>query len=186
MVLQHNFKTRHRDRNESWFLREMCKDLKDYLLSLSLDEGYESVLYHVGGVDGGETSEIFAQEFPFLNIVAIDDWSQAPNLELEFDDRLKFYQNIVKFEGKSQDFEQEIVLPSIVYIDGCREEQCITDDLYFWLNKMNSGSVLSGYNLSFKKYNKPALLPKFKRALLNGIGNKPHKTYLDGSWYYIL
>jgi hypothetical protein len=186
MILSHPYKARHRDRNESWFLRQMCKDLKDYLLSVSLDDGYSAILYHVGGIASGETSEIFAQEFPFLEIICIDDWEQYPNLEFEFDERLKFYANITKLKGKSTDFENEIFTPSMIYIDGCKNEECIKNDLHFWLNHIDYGVVLSGYNLSFKLYKKPKDLPKVKKVILSGIRSKPHKKYLDGSWYFIL
>ncbi len=186
MLFTNQYKSRHRDRNESWYLREMCKDLKDYLLSLSLEEGYQPIMYHVGGIASGETSEIFAQEFPFLEIICIDNWNEYPNLESEFDDRLKFYTNISKFKGKSVDFIEDIVTPTMIYIDGCRNEQCVADDLNFWFNFVRSGIVLSGYNLSFKLYNKPATLPKIKRVILDVIGEAPHKKYLDGSWYFII
>lgn len=184
MIFESKYKNIIRDRNTEWFLRQMCKEVKDYLLSLSFDANYTNTLYHVNGVQNGETSEILAQEFPFLNIYCIDNWKTNPDLERHFDDRTKFYSNIFKLHGKAEDFKSEISSPIMVYIDYCEEDYCVLDDLMFWLPIMNNGSIVSGHHLSYKQYDKPKKLHDAKKSIIKGINEYPDKVYLDGSWLY--
>lgn len=185
MVFQQTYTIINRDRNQSWFLRQMCKEMKDYLLSLSFDETYNNVLYHVGNILNGETSEILGQEFPFLEVRCIDVWTDD-KLQFEFDERIKFYSNIVKWAGLQTEYENEIVSPAMVYIDSCKEENCMLEDLKFWLPKMTYGAILSGYNLSYHQHENPKKLAQLKKSIIKGIGQYPHKVYLDGSWYRVL
>lgn len=186
MIFNENYTVLSRDRNQSWFLREMCRNLKDYLLSLSFDESYNNVLYHVGDIFNGETSEILAQELPFLEIRCIDEWLQKPSYEFEFDERTKFYSNIVKWKGTQESFANDIISPAMVYIDSCKEDYCILEDLKFWLPKMATGSILGGYHLSYRQYETPKKMAQLKKSLIMGLGEYPHKVYLDGSWYRLL
>ncbi len=164
----------------------MCKEIKDYLLSLSFDANYSNALYHVNGVQNGETSEILAQEFPFLNVYCIDNWKFNPELESYFDDRTKFYPNLFKMYGKAETLEEKIITPIMVYIDYCEEDNCILDDLMFWLPRMKKGSIISGHHLSYKQYDKPKKLHDSKKSIIKGINQYPEKVYLDGSWLYTI
>lgn len=185
MIFEQKYTTIKRDRNQSWFLRQMCKEIKDYLFSLSFDESYSNVLYHVGNIQNGETSEILSQEFPFLEVRCIDIWPDV-KIEMEFDERTKFYNNIIKWKGNKEQYEQDIFSPSMVYIDSCDNDCYILEDLKFWLPKMNYGSILSGYNLSYQHHDTPRKVAQLKKSIIKGIGEYPHKVYLDGSWYRIL
>lgn len=185
MVFPQQYTVINRDRNQSWFLRQMCKELKDYLLSLSFDESYNNVLYHIGNLQNGETSEILGQELPFLEVRCIDVWGNAKQ-EAEFDERIKFYNNIVKWKGFQEQYDDQIFSPSMVYIDSCSEDYCVLDDLKFWLPRMTYGAVLSGYNLSYRQHESPKKLAQLKKSIIRGIGEYPHKVYLDGSWYRVL
>lgn len=185
MTFQINYTVINRDRNHSWFLRQMCKELKDYLLSLSFDESYDNVLYHIGDIKNGETTEILAQEFPFLQVRCIDYWPDLKHEE-EFNERTKFYNNIIKWKGSYEQYKNKILPPAMIYLDYCNEEHCILNHLKFWLPRMNYGSVLSGYNLSYKQHENPKKLFQIKKSIIRGIGEFPHKVYLDGSWYRIL
>ena len=186
MIFETKYRNVFRDRNSEWFLRQMCKEIKDYTLSLSFDANYTNTLYHVNGVQNGETSEILAQEFPFLNVYCIDDWKLYPELEREFEDRTKFYPNLFKMYGKAEDFADTIASPIMVYIDNCKGDDCILDDLMFWLPRMNNGSIISGHHLSYKQYDKPKKLHNAKKAIIRGINEHPQRVYLDGSWLYKL
>lgn len=186
MILNHNFKYDFRGKIHGWTLRTMCRDLKEYLLSLSFDESYNNTLYHVSGVDG-ETTEIFAQEFPFLNIYSIDNrWGNDKIMESDFEERTKFYPNIFKLDGGVEKNSPEIFSPSTVFLDSCRDEKCLIDELNFWLPKMKTGSIISGNHLYFKHYNDHKKLFRMKTVIFDAIGDNPHKIYPDGSWYRIL
>jgi hypothetical protein len=186
MVLNHNFKYDFRGKIHGWTLRTMCRDLKEYLLSLSFDESYNNILCHVSGVDG-ETSEIFAQEFPFLNIYSIDeDWGKNKQIERNFEERTKFYPNIFKLDGSLQENSGETFSPSITFLDSCKDEKCLIEELNYWLPRMRKGSIISGNHLYFKHYDNHKKLFKMKSTIFDAIGDNPHKIYPDGSWYRIL
>lgn len=186
MIFNHNYSTILRDRNQSWFLREMCRDLKDYLLTLSYDDEYTNTLYHIDGVLNGETTEILTQEFPFLNITCIDDWTAKTELEMEFENRSKYYPNMSRWNGEQNAFTNDIQTPCMVYLDNCGDEEEIVKNLKFWLPRMSEGSVISGHCLRYDSFRRPNSMTKVKGAIIKGIGDFPNKTYLDGSWYYCL
>ena len=71
MTFPLNYTIINRDRNHSWFLRQMCKELKDYLFSLYFDESYTNVLYHIGDIKNGETSEILAEMTNRTGVIAM-------------------------------------------------------------------------------------------------------------------
>jgi hypothetical protein len=142
----------------------MCKDLKDYLLSVSFDSAYSPVVYLLGEMGVGEVAEILAQEFPFLKIHCLSEWvGEDAKYENEFDERVKFYDNIIKDKGKIEEFIDEIYSPAMVYIASCNDASCLQQDLDFgnqgcgkvrlWQGGIMLGSIIEtiNYFLRFRR-----------------------------------
>lgn len=182
MISYSNLYPRHRDNHQSWFLRKMCREIKDYLLGLSLDDNYSSIIYNTGAFNG-ETSEILAQEFPFLNVYCIDDWT-AEN-QYAFDERSKFYNNLYRMDGDLELLQDQIENPVLVYIENCGNPECIDQQLNFWLSRMERGAIIGGNSLLRRKFTKQRDYFNFKKTLVQKIGH-PHIQYADGSWIYYI
>ena len=184
--MKNKLKTVMRDINGAWHLREMCKDIKDYLYNLSENP----IIVEIGSYMG-ESTEIFAQEFPFATIYAIDPWingyddndetSRADMIDVEnqFDMRTKYYKNIIKIKDFSLNvdvFSDDI---SMIYIDGSHKYEDVKADILYWRNKIKVGGIISGHD--YELNNKHNHISGIKRAVdeeLSGFD----KIYKDTSW----
>jgi hypothetical protein len=187
MVFNHNYKSLKKDIYAAWWLRQMCKDLKDYLLSVSFDSAYSPVVYLIGEMGVGEVAEILAQEFPFLKIHCLSEWvGEDAKYENEFDERVKFYDNIIKDKGKIEEFIDEIYSPAMVYIASCNDASCLQQDLDFWKPGLRKGAIMAGGHYAWKHYRNHKLFFEVQKVVINTFYSEPDKKYTDGSWYKII
>jgi hypothetical protein len=163
-------------------LINFCKEIKSII-------GESPTIVELGSYMG-ESSAIFANEFPKGKILCIDSWeggfddtdsaSHANYYEVEnqFDLRLKLYDNIEKLKGYSTDFKIEC---DMVYIDACHKYECVINDIKHW--KPLTKKVISGHDYNTDEFIKVhPHIAGVKRAI-NEILGSPDKNYGDGSWY---
>jgi len=180
--MKHLLKTVMRPKDSEVELRKFCNDLKEIL-------GDSPTIVELGSYMG-ESSSIFAEEFPNGNIICIDSWeggfdnadscSRADYVDVEnqFDIRLSQHKNIKKIKGYSTDFSIEC---DMVYIDACHKYECVVNDINHW--KPLAKKIISGHDYNtdtFILWNPH--IAGVKKAV-NELLNKPDKTYGDGSWY---
>lgn len=173
-----------RDINGSWHLRLLCRDVKDYLYELNPNP----ILVEIGSYEG-ESTEIFAQEFPFATIYAIDPWvngydnldptSNADMIKVEqnFDKRIKYYENIIKIK----DFSTNVIIENVdmIYIDGNHQYEFVKNDIIHWSKYLKDNGIYSGHD--YYENDKYPHVAGVKKAILEMLG-KPNKIYADGSW----
>jgi hypothetical protein len=142
----------------------------------------------------GESSLIFAQEFPNGKIICVDTWegnydetdscSKADYIDVEeqFDLRLNMVNNITKIKGLSTSVEIEC---DLVYVDACHKYECVKEDIKHWTPLTKK--IISGHdyctNDEFLK-----LHPHISgvKLAIDEMINKPDKTFDDMSWVKIL
>ena len=166
-------------------LRKFCKDLKEVI-------GENPIIVELGSYMG-ESSVIFAEEFPNGKIICIDSWeggfdnsdsaSHADYVDVEnqFNLRLEKYNNIEKIKGYSTDFSIDC---DLVYIDACHKYECVINDIKHWLPLTKK--VISGHDYNTDDFIR--LHPHIAgvKVAINELLTQPDKTYGDGSWYKIL
>jgi hypothetical protein len=163
-------------------LRLFCNDIKEIL-------GEFPTIVELGSYMG-ESSLIFAQEFPKGKIICIDSWeggydnqdsaSRANYIDVEeqFDLRLKLVDNIQKIKGYSTDYSIEC---DMVYIDACHKYECVIEDIKHWLPLTKK--IISGHDYNTDEFiKKHPHIAGVKIAVNEQLG-KPNKTYEDGSWF---
>lgn len=176
-----------RTAQNSWDLRVMCRELRQYLI-----DSKATLLVEVGAY-AGESSEIFAQEFPFMEIQCIDPWQQGYDpadvtssadmgaVESDFTLRTLYLSNLKKLKGISEDFPQ--LEPFIVYIDGNHQYEAVKADIKFWLARLKPGGIIAGHDYWSDEFLKTTPhVAGVKRAIHELLG-VPDRTYGDGSWY---
>jgi hypothetical protein len=175
-------KTIMRDFDSEKELRLFCNDIKEIL-------GESPTIVELGSYMG-ESSLIFAQEFPKGKIICIDSWeggydnrdsaSMADYIDVEeqFDLRLSSVNNITKLKGYSTDFTIEC---DMVYIDACHKYECVMNDIKHW-NPLTK-KVISGHDYNTDEF--IVVHPHIagvKMAINESLGT-PDKTFGDGSWF---
>lgn len=165
-------------------LRRFCNDVKEIL-------GESPTIVELGSYMG-ESSVIFAQEFPKGKIICIDSWeggfdntdscSRANYIDVEsqFDFRLSLYDNIEKIKGFSTDYKIEC---DMVYIDACHKYECVVNDILHW--RPFTKKIISGHDYNTEEFIKKHPHIAGVKLAVNEILNQPDKTYGDGSWYKI-
>lgn len=188
MRFNHTYPFTREDIYMSWWTREMCRDLKDYLLSLSFDGSYSPVVYFVGDVGDGKRAEVIAQELPFFAVHTISQWNEKNGQAVEnmFDERVKFYNNIIKDKGTPQEYLDEIYSPAMVFIDSCKEPSCLQEDFNFWLPRMRHGAIVAGNHYLLKTFKNHKVAFETRKVIVDTFLDEPHKVYPDGGWYRIL
>jgi hypothetical protein len=178
-------KTVMRPKDSEIELRKFCKDLKEVI-------GENPIIVELGSYMG-ESSVIFAEEFPNGKIICIDSWeggfdnsdsaSHADYVDVEnqFNLRLEKYNNIEKIKGYSTDFSIDC---DLVYIDACHKYECVINDIKHWLPLTKK--VISGHDYNTDDFIR--LHPHIAgvKVAINELLTQPDKTYGDGSWYKIL
>lgn len=178
-----------RPMNLAWHLRTMCKDIKDRLYELSKNP----TIVEIGSYEG-ESTEIFAQEFPFATIYAIDPWINGYddndptskvnmiNVENQFDMRTKYYKNIIKIKDFSLNVNTVDEI-DMVYIDGSHKYEDVKADILYWKSKMKVGGIISGHD--YYLTNTPKHVEGVKQAIIELLITID-KSYEDGSWLKLL
>ena len=178
-------KTVMRPKDSEIELRKFCNDLKSVI-------GENPTIVELGSYMG-ESSVIFAEEFPKGKIICIDSWeggfdnsdsaSHADYVDVEnqFNLRLEKYNNIEKIKGYSTDFSIDC---DLVYIDACHKYECVINDIKHWLPLTKK--VISGHDYNTDDFIR--LHPHIAgvKVAINELLTQPDKTYGDGSWYKIL
>lgn len=166
-------------------LRKFCNDLKEIV-------GESPTIVELGSYMG-ESSLIFAQEFPNGKIICIDSWeggfddkdsashANYSDVEEQFDLRMSMVTNMEKIKGYSTDFSIEC---DVVYIDACHKYECVVDDINHW--KPLTKKVISGHDYNTDEFIK--LHPHIAgvKIAVNELLTSPDKTYGDGTWYKLI
>lgn len=179
------FTMRPKDSHLEFGLRQLCNELKPIL-------GDKPTIVELGSYMG-ESSLIFAEEFPGGIIYCIDSWEGGfddsdscssvnyLDVESQFDLRASSVNNIKKIKSLSTD---NSIICDMVYIDACHKYECVKQDIEFWLPITKK--VISGHDYydseEFLKYHPH--VAGVKRAILDSLGT-PDKLFIDGSWYKI-
>ena len=183
-----------RNKEGSWYLREMCRDLKPILQKFE-----EPIIHEIGSYEG-ESAEIFAQEFPFAKIICIDPWKSGYD---DLDDtshhdfnqvfknflfRINYLKNVDFSPTDYKDYcSFNTILPNMVYIDGLHSYEGVKSDIELSLSVLKPGCIISGHDyytdIEILKIHKHIV--GVKQAVDEMLG-QPDKTYKDGSWYKII
>jgi len=163
-------------------LRELCNDVRPIL-------GDRPTIVELGSYMG-ESSVIFAEEFPNGQIICIDSWESGYDdddpcsredyidVEHQFNIRMSQHKNIHKIKGYSTDFN---ILSDMVYIDACHRYECVINDINHW--KPLTKKILSGHDYNTEEFIRINPHIAGVKKAVNELLNKPDKYYIDGSWY---
>lgn len=190
-----------RNKEGSWYLREMCRDLRPIL------QKFESPIIHEIGSYEGESAEIFAQEFPFATIICIDPWKSGYDdlddtshhdfnkVYYNFKERVSYLNNVIDFTGDYKTFIHSTNIlngiskrfPKMVYIDGLHSYEGVKSDIELSLKVLKPGCIISGHDY----YTDPEILKIHKHVVgvkqaVDEMLGQPDKTYKDGSWCKII
>jgi len=167
-------------------IKNMCSDIRKHV-------GDRPKIVELGSYMG-ESSLIFAKEFPDGQIICIDSWegnfdpldsaSHADYIDVEnqFNLRMSLVNNIKKIKGYSTDFGFDC---DVIYIDACHKYECVINDIKHW--KPFVKKIISGHDYydddNFLKQHPHVSGVKIAVNEMLGI---PDKIYGDGSWIKIL
>ena len=166
-------------------LRKLCQDLKSVL-------GESPTIVELGSYMG-ESSVIFAQEFPNGTIICIDSWeggfddadsasyADYVDVEEQFDLRASLYGNIRKIKGHTTDYSIEC---DMVYIDACHKYECVKNDIIHWGPLVKK--VISGHDYQTDEFVNVHRHIAGVRVAVNEMLGKPDNSYGDGSWYKLI
>jgi hypothetical protein len=166
-------------------LKLFCQDVKKIV-------GESPTIVEIGSFMG-ESSLIFAEEFPKGKIICIDPWvggydekdgashANFEDVEEQFDLRMNLVNNIEKIKGYSTDHKIEC---DLVYIDACHKYECVVEDIKHWIPLTKK--IISGHDyvndIQAKRYPHIADV----RVAVNEVLGNPDKIYGDGSWWKML
>jgi len=167
-------------------LRRFCKEVREII-------GDSPTIVELGSYMG-ESSLIFAEEFPNGKIICVDSWEGGfddsdtcsnvdySDVEQQFDLRMSMVDNITKIKGLSTNVGIEC---DLVYIDACHKYECVKNDIIHWspLTK----KVISGHDYydDIEFCNQHPHIKGVKIAVEEMLG-LPDKKYNDGSWFKII
>lgn len=157
-------------------LVDLCKDLKSHF-------GDKEITIVEIGSYMGESSAIFAKQFPNAKVICIDPWkndydsndwassSDFNEIEAQFNLRMEMYPNIEKRKGYSIDFEIPF---DFIYIDGIHTYDGVTADILHWKPFVKEGGIIGGHD--YHPYWNGVV-----KAVDENLGT-PDKVYEDFSW----
>ncbi len=174
-----------RDENGLQGLRDLCNDIKNKIGKNNLS------IVEIGSYMG-ESTEVFAQEFSYGKVYAIDPFeggfdekdscsnADYKKVEEQFDLRTKKYDNIYKVKGYSTDYYIDC---DVVYLDGRHFYQGVKEDILHWLPQTKY--VICGHDFTTDEQ-VLEIHPHIKgvaEAVLEILGN-PDKVFSDTSWIH--
>jgi hypothetical protein len=124
-------------------LRDLCSYIKQNVDTIDK-------LVEIGSYMG-ESAVIFAEEFPYAQIICVDPWEQNYDnldpdsfsnyneIEQQFNLRAAKYPNIIKYKGYSTDLKIQMSC-DVVYIDGCHTYDCVKEDIAIW-DKLSTKAI---------------------------------------------
>lgn len=163
-------------------LRRLCKDVREII-------GDSPTIVELGSYMG-ESSLIFAEEFPNGKIYCIDSWeggfdnsdscstADYVDVESQFNLRSSLVKNITKIKGLSTSVGFDC---DMVYIDACHKYECVKEDIIHWspfVKKIMSGH---DYYEDINFCNQHPHIKGVKVAVEEMLGFPEHK-YRDSSW----
>jgi hypothetical protein len=180
--MEKQLKTELRGVNSELSLIQLCNDVREII-------GDSPTIVEIGSYMG-ESSLVFAQQFPDGKIICIDPWlggfddsdsishSDYRDVEEQFNLRQNLVKNIEKIKGYSIDYKIDC---DMVYIDGCHKYDCVKQDINHWLPL--SKHIISGHDYA-TEYD-ISMYPHIAdvKVVVNEILGVPDKIYNDGSWF---
>ena len=135
-------------------------------LDLLQESGIESPLVVEIGVFRGFFSEGILKGHSSVSLIGVDPYfgsdgtfppehadAEGDSVYEEALDRYKGFENRAKLL-RSTSYEASLLIPDgsveMVFIDGCHELDCITEDLDIWIPKVRSGGIVMGHDYSEK------------------------------------
>jgi hypothetical protein len=132
----------------------------------------------------GVSTELFAKYF--RKVVAVDPWSKTVGIntqynmrqvEKEFDNRIKIYDNVEKMKMTSKKFaefskKEYVRCFDVIYIDGAHDYKNVYQDIKLWKDRCKY--FICGHDF----YDK---FPGVKKAVRELLG-EPDKLFPDSSW----
>lgn len=166
-------------------LRRLCRDAKEII-------GDSPTIVELGSYMG-ESSLIFAEEFPNGKIICVDSWEGGfdkldscsgddyMSVENQFDLRMKLVDNITKIKGLSTSVGFEC---DMVYIDACHKYECVKNDIIHWSPFVKK--IISGHDY-YEDINFVNIHPHIKgvKIAVEEMLGLPEKKYNDGSWLIV-
>ena len=163
-------------------LRRLCKEVRNII-------GDSPTIVELGSYMG-ESSLIFAEEFPNGKIYCIDSWEggfdESDNcsgddyvdVENQFNLRMDMVKNITKIKGLSTSVGFEC---DLIYIDACHKYECVKNDIIHWMPFVKM--VISGHDY-YEDINIINQYPHIKgvKIAVDEILGKPDMKFNDGSW----
>lgn len=181
-----NLKVVMRPESSAKYLREFCNEVREYL-------GDTPTIVELGSYMG-ESSLIFAQEFPNGKIICIDSWEGGfddsdtcsgdnySEVETQFDTRQKMVNNIEKIKGVSTSVKIEC---DLVYIDACHKYECVKNDIIHWTPLTKK--IISGHDYCLdENFLKSHPHIKGVKLAINDMLGEPDNVFGDMSWYKII
>lgn len=167
-------------------LRRLCNEVREII-------GDSPTIVELGSYMG-ESSLIFAEEFPNGKIICVDSWEGGfddsdscsnvdySDVEQQFDLRMSMVNNITKIKGLSTSVGIEC---DLVYIDACHKYECVKNDIIHWAPFVKK--VMSGHDYydDINFINRHPHIKGVKVAIDEMLGN-PDKIFTDGSWFKII
>ena len=163
-------------------LRRMCDEMREII-------GDTPTIVELGSYMG-ESSLIFAEEFPNGKIICVDSWEGGfddsdscsnvdySDVEKQFDLRMNMVNNITKIKGLSTSVEIEC---NLVYIDACHKYECVKNDIIHWLPLTKQ--IISGHDYNTDEFIQYHPHIAGVKVAVNELLGKPDNNYGDGSWY---
>lgn len=163
-------------------LRRLCNEVREII-------GDSPTIVELGSYMG-ESSLIFAEEFPNGKIYCIDSWEGGfddsdscskddyIDIENQFDLRMSLVNNVTKIKGLSTSVGFEC---DLVYIDACHKYECVKNDIIHWLPFVKK--IISGHDYNTEEFIKIHPHIAGVKIAVNELLDKPTNIFLDGSWY---
>lgn len=138
------------------------------------------------GCYAGDSTRVFAENFEF--VYCIDPWQNGydnkdlssykydmKDVEAQFDENMKPYENFKKIKQKSEDACKlfDFLSLDLVYIDALHTYIGVKKDRLFWIPMIKEGGFLCGHDYQ----------PRFQ-GVIDAVNEfkKPDKVFKDTSW----
>lgn len=174
-------------------LNNLCKDIAHII-----DECSSTFFLEIGAYTGDSTV-IFAKNFPLYTIVTVDPFepgfdSKDETSNSDFKEVYKIFKRNIKgmnivHHKKTSDvfFESTRLKYAGCYIDGNHSYNQVVKDLENAKRVVEDGGIIAGHDYFHPNSEEIELFPHLAQVYraVNNIIGKPKKVYEDGSWFVI-